>query len=135
MELIPSLAGRCDYVDNGLSAIKLVQQTLENVRTGNDATTSYYSLILLDYSMPKIDGPTTASRIMELYKDEKSKNGVAPPLPHTVCLTAFTEKIFEQKARESGMQEFVSKPISNAKLKQILREQRLISLSESLNDM
>lgn len=52
-----------------------------------------------------------------------------------MCLTAFTEKIFEQKARDSGMQEFVSKPISNAKLKQILREQRLISLSESLNDM
>lgn len=94
--------------------------------------TPHYCLILLDYSMPKMDGPTTAHKIKELFETEMSASGYCPPKPHIVCLTAFTEKIFEQKARESGMNEFVSKPITNSKLKQILREVRLISLSESV---
>ena len=85
--------------------------------------------------MPKMDGPTAALKIHELYEEEKSATGFIPARPHIVCLTAFSEKIFETKARESGMNEFVSKPISNQKLKQILRETRLISLSESLNDI
>lgn len=67
--------------------------------------------------MPKMDGPSTAIKICELYAKEKEMYGVAPPLPHIVCLTAFTEKIFEQRARTAGMKEFVSKPITNARLK------------------
>ena len=67
--------------------------------------------------MPKMDGPTTSQRIQELYDEEKSTSSYIPPKPHIVCRTAFTEKIFEQKAREAGMNEFVSKPITNGKLK------------------
>lgn len=68
LELIPSLAGRCDYVDNGPSAIRLVNETLVGLRKdGSSASSSYYSLILLDYSMPKMDGPMTARKIGELY--------------------------------------------------------------------
>jgi CheY-like chemotaxis protein len=52
-------------------------------------------------------------------------------MPFIVCLTAFTEEIFEQKARQSGMKQFVSKPITNIKLRQILQEQKLISMSEN----
>jgi CheY-like chemotaxis protein len=52
-------------------------------------------------------------------------------MPFIVCLTAFTEEIFEQKARQSGMKQFVSKPITNMKLRQILQEQKLISMSEN----
>lgn len=52
-------------------------------------------------------------------------------MPFIVCLTAFTEEIFEQKARKSGMKQFVSKPITNMKLRQILQEQKLISMSEN----
>lgn len=47
-----------------------------------------------------------------------------------MCLTAFTEEIFEQKARQAGMKQFVSKPITNLKLRQILQEQNLITMSE-----
>jgi len=82
--------------------------------------------------MPKMDGPTTAVKICELFAKELEMYKASPALPHIVCLTAFTEKIFEQKARTAGMKEFVSKPITNARLKQILREVKLISLSESL---
>jgi CheY-like chemotaxis protein len=84
--------------------------------------------------MPQIDGPTTAKRILDLYQQLDESSTYVPPNPHIVCLTAFTEKIFENKARESGMNEFVSKPITNMRLKQILRDQRLISLADAFEE-
>ena len=90
----------------------------------------FYSLILLDYSLPNIDGPETARRIKKLYKDESESSFSAPPKPYIVCLTAFTEKIFQENAESAGMSEFVCKPISIAKLKQILRNCHLIGLSD-----
>jgi len=77
--------------------------------------------------MPKMDGPATAVQICNVVKREMEEYGRDVPLPHIVCLTAFTEKIFEEKARESGMSEFVSKPISNAKLREILRHTGFIN--------
>ena len=122
-------------MDNGLSAVELVRDSLRKSRDRHSESTPFYTLILLDYSMPKMDGPTAAMKIHELFDQEKEAKGWIPTRPHIVCLTAFSEKIFETKARESGMNEFVSKPMSNQKLKQILKEMRLISLSESLNDV
>jgi CheY-like chemotaxis protein len=75
-----------------------------------------YSLILLDYSMPKKDGPATAVEICKLYKE------AGFDVPHIVCLTAFTEKIFEENAKAAGMSEFITKPINNQRLKKIMRE-------------
>ena len=63
MELIPSLRGRCDYVDNGIQAIELVRDSLEAVRRLGRASAPQYSLILLDYSLPNMDGPTVAKKI------------------------------------------------------------------------
>jgi CheY-like chemotaxis protein len=118
-------------VDNGASAFDLVKENLRMQRVHPDTPYWHYSLILLDYSMPKMDGPTTSVKICDAYRKEIEEYGRDVQLPHIVCLTAFTEKIFEEKARESGMSEFVSKPISNAKLKQILRDCNLISKAEA----
>ena len=32
LDLIPELAGRCDYVDNGIAAVDLVKKSLEKSR-------------------------------------------------------------------------------------------------------
>lgn len=133
LELIPSLAGRCDYAENGQAALEYVQQNLEmNLSPQNDCS-ALYSLILLDYSMPKLDGPQTAVKIKELYDLFSKSAGKQLEMPFIVCLTAFTEEIFEQKARQAGMKQFVSKPITNIKLRQILQEQKLITMSEHQN--
>lgn len=79
-----------------------------------------YSLILLDYSMPKLDGPQTAIKIKEIYETYNKKSVKKLELPYIVCLTAFKEEIFEKKARQAGMNQFVSKPITNLNLRQIL---------------
>jgi DNA-binding response OmpR family regulator len=47
-----------------------------------------------------------------------------------VCLTAFTEKFIEVNARESGMSDFITKPISLARLKKILIKCQLIGLDD-----
>ena len=117
--------GRCDYVDNGQAAVDLV---LENLRIRDlhpDLTFWNYSLILLDYSMPNMDGPATANKICKAYAQYKKKP------PYIVCLTAFTEKIYKEKACESGMNEFITKPIDKTKLKKIMRDQNVIFQAEA----
>jgi len=68
--------------------------------------------------MPFMDGPHTSEAIFKMYSEVPSN----VQKPYVVCLTAFTEKAFEDKARASGMNEFVSKPISNDHLKFILKK-------------
>jgi CheY-like chemotaxis protein len=86
--MIPSMQGRCDYYDNGQGAIYTCRENLRMQKQSPGIPFWNYTLILLDYSMPKIDGPATAVEVCRMYKEA----GVE--LPHIVCLTAFTEKIF-----------------------------------------
>ena len=74
--------------------------------------------------MPNIDGPTATIEICKLYRQANQEP------PRIVCLTAFTEKVFEDKALSSGMSEFITKPINNNKLKKIMRESELINQAE-----
>ena len=62
------MQGRCDYVDNGKSAIDLVNENLRMQKLHPNLPFWQYSLILLDYSMPKLDGPATATQIVNAYK-------------------------------------------------------------------
>ena len=130
LELIPSLAGRCDYAENGESAVDYVSRNLEMNSRPEYNWGALYQLILLDYSMPKLDGPATAIRIKKLYEEYNRRSNDEISMPFIVCLTAFTEQIFEQTARAAGMKQFVSMPITNAKLRQILQEQKFLSLSD-----
>jgi CheY-like chemotaxis protein len=103
-----------------MTAVSLVKESLEKHAKGDQS--ALYKLVLLDYSMPLMDGPHTSEAIFKLYADLPSE----VPKPYVVCLTAFTEKAFEDKARASGMSEFISKPISNDHLKSLLSKNQLI---------
>ena len=125
IEMIPSMQGRCDYIDNGQGAIDLCRENLRMRKQTPSLPFWNYALILLDYSMPKIDGPAAAVEICRLYKEANVE------CPYIICLTAFTEKIFEEKAKASGMHEFITKPINNARLRKIMRDHHLINQSEA----
>ena len=50
----------------GSQAIALVRKRIEQFKS--DPTTIMYKLILLDYSMPGMDGPQVAVEILNLFK-------------------------------------------------------------------
>ncbi len=52
-----------DYAMKGTEALKRIQERLELVYKGE---ASMYKIILLDYSMPEMDGPQTAIEIRRL---------------------------------------------------------------------
>lgn len=80
-----------------------------------------YKLILLDYSMPVMDGPMTATELRRILaaSPKLSETGEHPTI---YCCTAYTEATYKQIAIESGMDDFFSKPITHAVLVKMLTQ-------------
>ena len=55
-----------DVSTSGTEAVKLVRERIEKVYQGQG---EMYKLILLDYSMPDMDGPQVATHIRALFKN------------------------------------------------------------------
>jgi len=89
-----------DIADNG----KIALEKIEN---------SSYDLILMDMHMPIMDGPEAAIRI------RKSKNPAIKNIPIVACSAdVFPES--KKKALASGMNFYLTKPLSEEALEQIL---------------
>ena len=73
-----------------------------------------YQIILLDYSMPDLDGPQVAKKI----RDMISKAGLTQP--YICCCTAYVEAVFEKRALDAGMDHFLVKPIGKNEVQKIL---------------
>ena len=65
--LLRQRAIKSDSALNGNEAIKLVQSRIEQVYRGQIA--SVYKVILLDYSMPEMDGPQVAIEIRRIFNE------------------------------------------------------------------
>ncbi len=87
-----------DVAKTGLEAIQLWKA-------------KHYDLILMDVQMPEMDG-MTASRIIRKVEDEQSL--IRTPI---IGLTAHALVADKQKCIESGMDDYLSKPIVEADLK------------------
>ena len=104
---------------NQLLAIALLEQLGLNVTTvtnGQDAVDQVvnysYDLIFMDLQMPGIDG-FEATRQIRLLEGEKGEIPI-------VALTAHALQKDREKCRKAGMNDFLSKPIENEQLKQLL---------------
>ncbi|MFP6876203.1 MAG: response regulator [Roseibacillus sp.] len=96
MSLLLRKAGfRHDLVENGKQAIEAMQR-------GN------YDLVLMDCSMPVVDGYAATQAIRELTVGGKS--------PYIIGLTGHTGKCAEEKCLESGMDHYMPKPIEPERL-------------------
>jgi len=65
-----------------------------------------HKVLLIDFCMPGLDGPSTAIHIRELCED------AGRPVPFMACCTAYTETSFKQVAIEAGIDVFYTKPLS-----------------------
>lgn len=86
---------RTDIVGNGLEAVSAVMR-------------APYDLVLMDVQMPEMDGMTATKRIREI-------EGPAAQIP-IIALTANAMKGDRELYLESGMDEYVSKPIDSKAL-------------------
>ncbi|MCR5665260.1 MAG: response regulator [Eubacterium sp.] len=89
-----------DDVESGFEALEMLD--IKN-----------YDLVLMDLRMPKMDGEETLKKIREEYPD------FATPI---VALTADIMNGVEKRLLMSGFSDFVSKPVSSARLYDILRK-------------
>ncbi|KAI1455287.1 putative histidine kinase SlnCl1 [Annulohypoxylon moriforme] len=88
---------------DGQEAYDLVKTNMEN--------NLHFDLIFMDIQMPNLDGLQSTRLIRKM--------GYSAPI---VALTAFSEESNIQDCMESGMNEFLSKPIRRPALKQVLKK-------------
>lgn len=109
ISLLKSFHLEADAVTSGEDAIELVKQRL------NQSMTTY-GLIMMDYSMPILNGAQTTQKIRQLLKNQ------APDLqqPFVCCLTSYAERNYRLEAFNAGMDGFLNKPVFKAGLSRLL---------------
>jgi two-component system, sensor histidine kinase and response regulator len=85
----------------------------------NSANKQLYSLILMDWRMPGIDGITASQEIIKLAKSNIDGVALAPKI---IMLTAFGDDETRQMALDSGVSSFMSKPVTRSHLINAIRE-------------
>ena len=90
-----------------------------------------FKLIILDYNMPGMNGPETASEMHRSFQRFQAANPLTTPLkmPHLCCLTASSGKKFRDKALGAGIDDFCLKPLSIEHLKILLIKTRVFSVN------
>ncbi|KAK4230243.1 putative signal transduction histidine-protein kinase [Podospora fimiseda] len=88
---------------DGQEAYDFVKAAMEN--------NQYFDVIFMDIQMPNLDGLQSTRLIRKM--------GYSAPI---VALTAFSEESNVKECMESGMDEFLSKPIRRPALKQVLKK-------------
>ena len=83
----------CSTASSGERALELVKERIRKYVDSNGEEQVLYKLILLDFSMPGMDGPEVSRRIHKMYAESEvvSKEQV----PYICCCTAYTEDSFK----------------------------------------
>lgn len=111
--MLDRLGYQADVVNNGQEALDALEQ-------------ADYDVLLLDVQMPVLDGYQTARRIMETIPEEKT--------PHVIAITAMAMEGDRERSLESGMHDYVSKPIDMTSLELAL-ENAAQTLSERIKSL
>ncbi len=96
MLMLKKLGYKADLANNGREA---VDRLSENLHSENS-----YDLIFMDVQMPIMDGRTATKIIRE--------NSVSKTIPWIVALTADALPEDQQACRDSGMNDYISKPVN-----------------------
>lgn len=97
--ILSSLGYKVTCAKNGLEALELAKENT-------------FSLILMDISMPRMDGYDAAIGIRKL-----ENNTTSTPI---IAMTAHATRQSKQRCMEAGMNDYLSKPISFTTLKKML---------------
>ena len=82
---------KTDSALNGFKAIILIQSRIELFSKGK---TSMYKVVLLDYSMPEMDGPQVAIEIRRMFKESILLD--QSHVPYICCCTAYEDASYKR---------------------------------------
>ena len=116
---------------SGFHAIECIKRRLCNMEFG---LCGQYKLILMDFSMPDMNGPTTTKAIRDeinrfyhqkgwTIQSEDSKQRQ----PFICCLTAYTQEQYKNEALSNGMDDFKTKPLPARDLFELLEQLNLVT--------
>jgi signal transduction histidine kinase/CheY-like chemotaxis protein len=97
-----------DVVENGIEIIKTIQNKSFD-----------YDIILMDLKMPVMDGFECSKKVNELYKTKKYKDRKMPAI---IAVTARVLAGVKQQCFESGMVDYVTKPIQIGELDEKIKK-------------
>ena len=83
----------CVRALSGIEAIDIIKEDIKK----NKYSTCSFKLILMDYEMPELDGPDTASQIREILYFENIEQ------PIIACITGHSDKKYLDRAIKQGM--------------------------------
>ncbi len=111
MEKYLSRYGSCETATNGLEAVDMVLQAMED--------NNPYRLICLDIMMPKLDGMKTLKIIRNI---EKERGIFGEQKAKIIMTTALNDKKTVTESYDSGCEAYAWKPIDTEKFSGILEE-------------
>ena len=101
-----------DSALHGSFAIDMIEARIALCEEG---TADMYKIIILDYSMPDMDGPQVAMKITEMFVSK-----LLLQKPFICYCTSYSEAHFMRKAIEAGMDKFLTKPVTLKELQELL---------------
>ena len=111
--MIENLNHKSDACMSGQEALTLIEARIQQFQLQSQ---EMYKIIILDYSMPQMDGPQVALHIRQRLEQLRIR------IPYICCATAYTEHSFKQNAAAYGMDYFLTKPFSYHELKIMLEK-------------
>lgn len=96
-KLFSSWNVKADFALNGLEALEMAKE-------------KFYDIILMDIHMPIMDGYESAKNIIAFYEDK-------PNSPWLIALTASVATDIQNKIKQAGLHDYVSKPFNPKELK------------------
>jgi len=96
---------RIQFAQNGFQAIEAVSRAQEAGKQ--------FNLILMDFQMPHVDGPLAATVIRRMPHITQDRLTI-------IALTAYDDDKSKRDCLSAGMNDFITKPISHAVLRETL---------------
>jgi two-component system sensor histidine kinase/response regulator len=107
MRQLEKLGYSIDVVENGRQAVEAYRR-------------KFYDIILMDCQMPELDGYKATGEIRELTVERMSQIGDRRKRPRIIAMTANAMQGDRERCLESGMDDYISKPVQLADLKAVL---------------
>jgi len=100
LKMLEKIGYNADCAENGKEAVDVLNE-------------KFYDIVLMDCQMPVMDGFEATKAIRELELERQTKT-------HIIAMTAFAMTGDREKCIDSGMDDYLSKPIDRNTLKEML---------------